>query len=130
MIKGTSPLARNWISSLVIIFYLCSNVGRRGSQPLRMPCGPPLNLHTGTCIYYIAVLHCILPHIILLHILCGCAVLCIATITNHIYRFLAQHKLVFKSQMGKNVEGDMIRFQVSVHCTLAQGNSYKCTSPF
>ena len=30
-----------------------------------------------------------------------------------IYRELAQHKLVFKSKMGKNVEGDMVRFQVS-----------------
>ena len=30
-------------------------------------------------------------------------------------RHLAQYKLVFKSKMGKNVEGDMIRFQVG--CT-------------
>lgn len=78
---------------------------------MRTPCGPPLKLHTG--IYYIAVL----SHIV--------STLCHVWV----HRFLAQHKLVFKSQMGKNVEGDMIRFQVSVHCTLAQGNSYKCTHP-
>ena len=53
---------------------------------------------------------------------------CCAHINIHIYRFLAQHKLVFKSQMGKNVEGDMMRFQVSVHCALAQDNLY--SSPY
>ena len=60
------------------------------------------------------------------HIVMGtlCYVCCAHVNINHIYRFLAQHKLVFKSRMGKNVEGDMIRFQVSVHCTLAQGNLY------
>ena len=56
------------------------------------------------------------------HVVTGtlCYVYC-AHINIHIYRFLAQHKLVFKSQMGKNVEGDMMRFQVSIHCALAQG---------
>ena len=65
--------------------------------------------------YYTVVLHC--PRVY--HTLC-----CAHNNINHIYRFLAQHKLVFKSQMGKNVEGDMMRFQVSVHCALAQGNLY------
>ena len=59
----------------------------------------------------------------LYHTLC-----CVHININHIYRFLAQHKLVFKSQMGKNVEGDMMRFQVSIHCALAQGNLY--SSPY
>lgn len=65
--------------------------------------------------YYTAVLHCPLM-LLIVGTLCHCTHVNI----NHIYRFLAQHKLVFKSQMGKNVEGDMIRFQVSVRCGLAQ----------
>ena len=29
-----------------------------------------------------------------------------------LHRHLAEYKLIFKSRMGKNVQGDMIRFQV------------------
>ena len=35
-------------------------------------------------------------------------------------RQLAQHKLLFKSRMGKNVEGDMVRFQVSMEPSSVQ----------
>ena len=31
------------------------------------------------------------------------------------YRDLAEHKLVFRSKMGRNVDSDMVRFQVCIH---------------
>ena len=70
-----------------------------------------------------AVLHCVTYHqTLLLHwIVCivftllqstVCVTWCYTAL--QFCRHLAQHKLVFKSRMGRSVEGDMIRFQVSL----------------